>query len=94
MRCNVFKRRQALSFTVSLKQLPTIVKNFITKALEYKAILKFKNNLCIATHFLVMSPCSHDFLLTSLYIYSNKIILIVDYYSSLTYECLVLKIVN
>ena len=41
-------------------------------------------------HFIVMSPQSHDFLLTSLYIYSNLIIMVVDYYGSLTYECLVL----
>ena len=33
-----------------------------------------------------MSPCSHDFPLTSLYVYSNKIIIAVG----LTYECLVL----
>ena len=26
-------------------------------------------------HFLVMSPCSRDFLLMSLYIYSNKMIM-------------------
>ena len=26
----------------------------------------------VALHFLVMSPCSHDFLLTSLYIYNNS----------------------
>ena len=37
-------------------------------------------------HFLVMSPCSCDFLLMSLYIYSNKIIIAVG----LTYERLVL----
>ena len=45
------------------------------------------------THFLVMSPCSHDFLLVSLYVYSNihNFNCIVDYdYSSLTYECQVL----
>ena len=35
-------------------------------------------------HFLVISPCSHEFLLTSLYIYS----MVVYYYSSLPYECL------
>ena len=33
-----------------------------------------------------MSPCSHDFLLTSLYIYSSLIIMVVDFYSSLIYE--------
>ena len=38
-------------------------------------------------HFLMMIPFSCDFLLTSLYIYSNIIILVVYYYSSLTYEC-------
>ena len=45
-------------------------------------------------HFLVMSPCSHEFLLMSVYIYSNFNIIIMvignHYYSSLTYEHLVL----
>ena len=41
-------------------------------------------------HFLVMSYCSHDFLLTLSYIYDNVIIMVVDYYSSITYEHLVL----
>ena len=49
MRSDAFKRRLASSFRVisfGLKQLSTIVKkSFITKALEYKAVLKFKNNL-------------------------------------------------
>ena len=43
-------------------------------------------------HFLVMSSCSREFLLTSLYIYSNvRNYNVVDYYSSLTYECLVFR---
>ena len=37
-------------------------------------------------HFLMKSPCSCDFLMTSLYIYSNKIIMAIG----LTYECLIL----
>ena len=57
-----------------LKQLSITVKKFITKVLEYKL---FKNNL-YAIHFLVMSPCLHDFLLMSLYIYNNVRIMIVD----------------
>ena len=44
----------------------------ITKALEYKAIL---NNLFVllATHYLVMSHCLRDLLLTSFYIYNEVI---------------------
>ena len=38
-----------------------------------------------------MSPCACDFLLMSLFIYSNIIIMVVDF-SSLTYECLFLDI--
>ena len=41
-------------------------------------------------HLLVMSTCAHDFLFTTLYIYSNLVIMVVDYYSILTYEHLVL----
>ena len=33
-----------------LKQLFTIVKGFITKALEYTAVLKLKNNLYMLLH--------------------------------------------
>ena len=33
-------------------------------------------------HFLVLSPCSHDFLLTSLYIVIIIFIMVVNYYSS------------
>ena len=40
-------------------------------------------------HFLVMSPCSRDFFLMLLYIYSNIITMELDYHSSLTYEHLV-----
>ena len=40
-----------------------LVKPFITTALEYKAILlKLQKIVCVATHFLVMSPYSRDFL--------------------------------
>ena len=40
---------------------------------------------------IVTSPRSGDFLLTSLCIYSNIIIMVVDYYSSLTYEHLTFR---
>ena len=36
-------------------------------------------------------PHSREFLLTSLFIYRNTIIMVVDQYSSLTYEHLVLE---
>ena len=89
MGSDALKRKLIFSFIV-ITLASAIVKRFITKALEYKTILNF-NTVCIAMHFLVMSPCSHDFLLMSLYIYSNIIIMVVDYYSSLTYECLVFR---
>ena len=61
MHSYAFKRRLTLSRTVIiwLKHLSTDVKSFITKVLEYKA-----ECACIATHFFVMSPCLHNFLLT------------------------------
>ncbi len=37
------------------------------KALEYEANL----NIYVTMHFLVMSHCSHHFLVMSLYIYNN-----------------------
>ena len=44
-----------LRYPITLKQLYT--KSFITKALEYKAVLKFKKQfVCVAMHFLGMSP--------------------------------------
>ena len=87
-----FKRMLAFSFTVGLKNFLLLLKSFTTKVLEYKTILKFKKLfVCITTHLLVTSPCLHEFLLTSLYIYTNIIIMVVDYCSSLTYECLVLN---
>ena len=55
---------------LGLKQLSTTIISLITKALEYKAALKFeKQFVYIAMHFLVMSPCSYDFLLMSLHMY-------------------------
>ena len=46
MHSNTFKRKLAFSFTViGLKQLSTII--FVTKVVEYKVILKFKNNLYV-----------------------------------------------
>ena len=91
MGSDTYKRRLAFSFTVinfGLKQLSTIVKSFITKGQEYKAILKFKI-ICIHCHaFLSDDGCSCDFLLMSLYIYSNTIIMVADYCSSLTYAWL------
>ena len=44
-------------------------------------------------HFLVMSLCSREFLLMSMYIYSNIniIIMVIDYYSILTYGHLVFR---
>ena len=78
---------QMRSNSFSLQLL--LLKNFITEALEYKAVLKFKNNYCMCCYaFYVISPCSYDFLLMSLYIY---IIKVVNYYSSLSYECLVFR---
>ena len=49
MHSDGFKRRLAFSFAVIIifafkNFLLLIIKSFITKALEYKAILKFKNN--------------------------------------------------
>ena len=43
-----FKSGLTFSFTViifALNNFPLLLKSFITKELEYKAILKFKNNL-------------------------------------------------
>ena len=70
---NTFKRRlvalQLHSNNFGLTQLATTVKSFITKELGCEAILKFKKQfLCIATNFLVMSPCLCDFFFMSLYI--------------------------
>ena len=47
MRSDAFKRKLAFSFTVIHKILAflLLLKSFITKTLEYKAVLKFKNNL-------------------------------------------------
>ena len=53
---DALKRRLVFGYRVAnnfgLKQLSTIVKSFITKALEYKAVLMFNNNfyasLCIS----------------------------------------------
>ena len=83
-----FKRRPPFSFTVTdLKLLSTA---FITMVLEYKAVLKLQKQLvCVSTHFLVMSPCSCDFLWRPCIFNYN------GYYSSLTYErsykCLVFR---
>ena len=44
MRSNIFKRRlQSNNF--DLEQFSTAVKSFITKPLEYKAVLNLKTNL-------------------------------------------------
>ena len=50
MHSDAFKRRLAFSFAVIILALNNFLlqlKGFITKALEYKAVLKFKNNLYI-----------------------------------------------
>ena len=64
-----------------------LLKSFITKAQGCKGILNFKI-LCNTTHFLKMSLCLRDFHLMPLYIYSNIIKIVVNYYNSLTYEYL------
>ena len=56
----VFKRRVAYSITVII----------LTFYYEYKAGLNIKHKyVCIAMWLLVMSLCSHDFLMMSLYIF-------------------------
>ena len=70
MYSDAFKRRPAFSFTVIIlasNNFLLLLKSFITKALEYKAVLK-KQFACVAMHFLVMSSYSRDLLLTSLYV--------------------------
>ena len=71
MHNNTFKRRLAFSFTshhsnnFGLNNFLLLLKSFITKALEYniKAVLMFKIICMRATRLIVMSPCSHDFLI-------------------------------
>ena len=65
MRNDAFKRRLAFSFTVIIlaqNNFLLLVKPFITTVLEYKAILKLQKIVCVAMHFLVISPYSCDFL--------------------------------
>ena len=67
VRSDTFKRQPAFSFTVIkfwLKKLSTTIKTFYYYGtIEYKAVLKlYKQFACIATHSLVMSPYSRDFL--------------------------------
>ena len=51
MRSEAFKRRLAFSFTIIILQLYLLrLKSFITKALEYKAVLKFQDNLYALLH--------------------------------------------
>ena len=55
-------------------------------ALEYKAILKlWKQFVCVATHFLVMSPIHVTFFDVIVHL------IIMVNYSSLSYECLVFR---
>ena len=42
MRSNAFGRRLAFSFTVIILDFLLLLKSFVTKALEYKVVLKFK----------------------------------------------------
>ena len=49
MHSDAFERQLAFSFTVIILAL----KSFITKALEYKAVLRFKNNLYALLRILV-----------------------------------------
>ena len=77
MGSNVFKkvRLQLYSNNFDLKQLYTTVK---TKALDSNPIYTFilLEIICMCCYaFPNDDPCSHDFLLTSLYINSNKIIM-------------------
>ena len=67
MHSDALKRKlrslQLHSNNFSLKQFS---KTFITTALEYKTDVNFKRIICMhAMHFLIMSPCLHDFPLTS-----------------------------
>ena len=50
MRSDAFKRRLTFSFTVINFGLKQLSKCFFTKALGYKAILKFKNSLHALLH--------------------------------------------
>ena len=60
------------------------------RAILQPAHTLFKNVCMHYYTILSMSPCSRESLLTLLYIYSNIIIMAVNYYSGLTYKCLVL----
>ena len=61
---DAFKRRLDFSYTVIISALNNnfllLLKSYITKALEYKGDLNFKNQLYVllSMYFLVMSPCS------------------------------------
>ena len=81
---DAFNSFQLHSNNFSRKQHSTTVKK--VHYWSIKLFEKLKNIICIVTHFLVITPCLGNFLLMSLYIYSNIIIMVVDYYSSLTYD--------
>ena len=64
MRSNAFKRWPAFNVTVIILQLSITIKTFHYYSTRlYKDVLKLHKHLaCIATHFLVISPYSRDFL--------------------------------
>ena len=57
-----FEKRPSFNFTVRISAYT--VNKFVAKALEYIYSLNFKF-VCISMYPLVMNPCSHDFLVTS-----------------------------
>ena len=89
MGSDAFKRRAKLqlhSNNFGLNSFLLLLKSFTTKALEFKAVLKFKN-ICMHCYTLL----SDEFLFTCVPFNVITYILVADYYSSLTYERLVFR---